>query len=152
MRVTIIPSDNTLIIDRRAITLDLSDMAPNLHAVQFNGSAGHIEYNDGTPNQAITALEDFQPWIQRWYAQKVIDDAPPPPPTAEQLAAEAEREAIRVLRAEAKATAMFDAVKAATLTEIDAWVDNNFATLNAAQRRLLKLLTAVAGLYLRERT
>lgn len=69
---------------------------------------------------------------------------------ADQIA-EIEREALRQLRLEAKATAMFAALKSATLADIDAWVDSNFATLSAAQRRFLKLLAAAAGMYLRER-
>lgn len=66
-------------------------------------------------------------------------------------AARAEAELLEQLRAAAKATPMFTAIKTATLAEIDAWVDANFSGLTVAQRRLLKLLAAVAGLYLRER-
>lgn len=55
------------------------------------------------------------------------------------------------LRAEAKATAMFAVLQSATLEQIDKWVDTNFAGMTAQQRSLLKLLAAVAGMYLRER-
>ena len=63
----------------------------------------------------------------------------------------AQRAADAALRAEAKSTAMFATLAAATLAEIDAWVDANFATLSVAQRKLLKLLAASSALYLRER-
>ncbi len=51
----------------------------------------------------------------------------------------------------AKATGMFDQLKAASLVQIDAWVETNFSTLNATQRNFLKLLAAGVVLYLRER-
>lgn len=62
-----------------------------------------------------------------------------------------ERAAIKQLHIDAKATAMYAAIQTATLTQIDNWIDTNFPALNAQQRALLKVLTAAAGAYLRER-
>lgn len=89
MRVTIIPSDQVMLVDGRAIHgIDLTDLPPNVHAVQWDGEAGHVEFNDGSPNQAIKNLADFHPWVQRWYAARAVEDAPPPPKTPEQIVAE----------------------------------------------------------------
>lgn len=85
MRVTLIPSDGIAHLDGRAISVDLADMASNIHVVQWSGTSGHIEYTDGTPNQAIETLDDFQPWVQRCYVQRALEDAPPPAPTAAQI-------------------------------------------------------------------
>jgi hypothetical protein len=87
MKVTIIPTDGVVQVDGRAIKLDLTDMQPNIHAVQWDGTTGHVEYNDGSPNALIDNLADFQPWLTRWYAARAIEDAPPPPPTPEQIQA-----------------------------------------------------------------
>jgi len=46
---------------------------------------------------------------------------------------------------------MFDQLRAASLAQINAWVDANFSTLTAAQRNFLKLLAAGVALILRER-
>ncbi len=73
------------------------------------------------------------------------------PKLPEETAAEAERQAQRDLLLEAKAPPMFDAIKGANLVQINAWVDNNFGSLNAQQRAFLKLMAVVAGMYLRER-
>lgn len=63
----------------------------------------------------------------------------------------AELAAQQALRAETKATAMFAAIQTATLTQINDWIDTNFPALTVQQRALLKVLTAAAGAYLRER-
>lgn len=64
---------------------------------------------------------------------------------------EIERDSQSKLRADAKALAMFDTIKGATLAQINSWVDVNFNSMTSQQRSMLKLLAAVAGLYLRER-
>lgn len=62
-----------------------------------------------------------------------------------------EYSARKQLLADAKATAMFTALENASLAQINTWVDNNFAGMNATQRAFLKLLAASAGMYLREK-
>lgn len=88
---------------------------------------------------------------QRDAAQAIANSWDFNTPTQEELAVEAERKAQRELLLEAKATAMFDAIKGAKLAQLNAWVDNNFGALTTQQRAFLKLLAAVAGMYLRER-
>lgn len=88
MRVTIVPSDNFMQIDGRTIWIDLSDIPTNIHAVQWDGVSGHVEYTN-SQNVVLQNLSAFQTWIDRWTAARDIEDAPPPPKTPEQLAAEA---------------------------------------------------------------
>lgn len=69
----------------------------------------------------------------------------------EQIDAALDAQDRHALMLAAKATGMFDQLKAASLAQINAWVDANFSTLTAAQRNFLKLLAAGVALILRER-
>ena len=57
--LTIIKDDKTVIVDGESLTLDAVVLASNVHAVQFDGTNGEIEYNDGTPNEAITSIAAY---------------------------------------------------------------------------------------------
>lgn len=90
MRVTIIPSDGFVSVDGVGYQdLDLSSVDSSIHAVQFNGANGWIEYvdaPDGKPeNEPINSIAAFQPAIDVW--QQAYDEAhkPPMPPTPEQI-------------------------------------------------------------------
>ncbi len=69
----------------------------------------------------------------------------------EQIDAALDAQDRHALMLAAKATGMFDQLRAASLAQINAWVDANFSTLTAAQRNFLKLLAAGVALILRER-
>ena len=53
MKVSIIPSDKTIIVDGQALTFDY-DIDPTIHALQWDGDSGEIEYKDGTANEQFT--------------------------------------------------------------------------------------------------
>ena len=54
MKVSIIPSDKTIIVDGQALTFDY-DIDPTIHALQWDGDSGEIEYNDdGIANEQFT--------------------------------------------------------------------------------------------------
>ena len=78
--LTITKVDNSVTVDGVGRTVDCSDLAANLWAVQFDGSNGHIEYNDGTPNEAITDIDAFQSKID-------AHEAAAPPSEEERFAA-----------------------------------------------------------------
>lgn len=70
-RITIVPEDGVVIVDGRAVQgLDLSDIHPTVHAVQWFGTHGWVEYvwlNDQVlDNQPITDLSSFQPALDAW--------------------------------------------------------------------------------------
>lgn len=96
MQVTIIPSDGFVSVDGKGYSgLSLS-VDPSIHAVQFDGAHGWIEFcdtPDGKPqNEPIEAIDPFQLAIDAWTladteANKPIDPVEPvepQPPTAEQ--------------------------------------------------------------------
>lgn len=80
MRITLIPSDGMVGINGefRAIP-SLAQNFPTIHAVQWYGSEGHIEFNDGSPNESITDISSFQSAVDAWNALT------PPPKTAAEL-------------------------------------------------------------------
>jgi FlaG/FlaF family flagellin (archaellin) len=57
--LTIIKDDKFVAVDGEGLFLDAVVLAANVHAIQFDGTNGHIEYNDGTPNKAITSISDY---------------------------------------------------------------------------------------------
>lgn len=89
MRVTIVPIDETVIVDGRAITgIDMSNIDSEIHAVQWGGEGGEIEYvvnSEGIkpPNMKITDLAQFQPQLNEWTVKRDAQDAPPQPPSQE---------------------------------------------------------------------
>jgi len=57
--LTIIKDDKWVNVDGVGLNLDSVDLAANVHAVQWNGSSGWIEYNDGTPNKTISSIDAY---------------------------------------------------------------------------------------------
>lgn len=74
-RITIVPSDDTVIVDGEARQINMTGIDPTIHAVQWFGDDGEVEFNDGTPHRTIVNLAPYQVFITRW-----TDAAPPPPP------------------------------------------------------------------------
>ena len=68
--VTLIPSDKQMVLDGKAAEFDLG-LAANIHAIQWDGSKGHIEYNDGKPNEDITEFEEAD-WVAK-HKQALLD-------------------------------------------------------------------------------
>lgn len=65
MKLTIIPIDKVVIIDGVAINdIDMTGIDPNIHAVQFDGNGGWIEYKDRDPEQ-IDSVSRFDAIIAR---------------------------------------------------------------------------------------
>lgn len=83
-RLIIIREDGFVSINGRGLTIDLSDMPADLHAVQWYGTEGHVE-RIGSANEAITGIGEYITWILRWQALADELDAPPPAPTTEQI-------------------------------------------------------------------
>jgi len=59
MKIVIVKADNLVEIDGVPVIFDYS-IADNIWAVQWNGSTGVIEYTDGTANEAISSMDEFQ--------------------------------------------------------------------------------------------
>ena len=57
--LTIIKEDKFVAVDGEGLFLDEVVLPANVHAIQFDGTNGEIEYNDGTLNKAITSISDY---------------------------------------------------------------------------------------------
>ena len=87
MRVTIISDDGVVGIDGEFRQFDLSGLDPNIHAVQWDGATGHVEFKDRSPQRTLIDISAFQSFIDAWTAAAA---APPPPPPSEADRAESE--------------------------------------------------------------
>jgi hypothetical protein len=72
--ISLVVPENKIYVDGETVTVDDLGLDDNVWAIQWNGSKGDIEYNDGTPNKAITA-DDFDEaaWVAK-YKQAQLDE------------------------------------------------------------------------------
>ena len=69
--VTVVVEDKTMCIDGDPMSFDLG-LDDNIWAIQWDGSKGHIEYNDGSPNKDITEFPELESLIAK-HKQAAID-------------------------------------------------------------------------------
>lgn len=70
MRLTIIKSDNMVYIDGKPLKIDCSSLPDNIHALQWDGNNGWIEYvGHREPNLEISDISDYQSFIDAWKAE-----------------------------------------------------------------------------------
>ena len=73
--LTIIKDDSFVSVDGFGLHgIDCSSLASNVHAVQFDGTNGEVEYNDGTNNLSITAISDYSAITDLWTSAKATYD------------------------------------------------------------------------------
>lgn len=86
MKLTIIPVDGSVGEDEKFYNdLDLNSCSipANVHALQWDGVAGWIEFNEPIPNEEITSLPAWATCcMAKW--TEANTPVPPQPPTAEQ--------------------------------------------------------------------
>lgn len=86
MKLTIIPADGAVGADGKFyLELNLNDcgIPDNIHALQWDGAAGWLEFKDTAPNEEIIVLPDWaKSCIAKW--TEANTPKPPPPPTAEE--------------------------------------------------------------------
>lgn len=86
MFVTIIPDDSLVTVDGRTFTSINMAGFENIHAVQWYGDRGEVEFKAvggvRPANALITSLDPFNGLVQQWSALRDAADAPP---TLEQL-------------------------------------------------------------------
>lgn len=57
--LTIIKDDKFVDRDGTGVTLDAVVLPANVHAIQWNGSSGWVEYNDGTHNTTLSSIDAY---------------------------------------------------------------------------------------------
>lgn len=135
MRVTIVADDGLVGVDGVFRAVDLSTLDGNIHAVQWDGGAGHIEHKDRSPAQKITDFSAFRSFIDAWTA------AAPPPRTLAEIKTEKRAafvvEGVTRIAAQVPDWDSLDAIK----TVAGLWVSHIAANATAAQ-------TAAKDIYL----
>jgi hypothetical protein len=81
MRFTLINDDATAYVDQKPHKIDCSDIPADVHAVQWYGDHGEIEYRavncahcgsvSKKPNEVIKSLGPYQKHVDAWYAADV---------------------------------------------------------------------------------
>ena len=109
MHITVIPEDKAVIVDGVCLSFDFP--APeNLHALQWRGDAGHMEFAD-RPNQTLTAEEYAEvvaPYLALWEAEKKrLEAEVDQPPTLDEARA---AKLVEVMSAYQAASAPVEAV------------------------------------------
>ena len=69
MNVGIVKEDRVVIIDGEGLNFDFN-LPSNVWAIQWNGTTGEIEFNDGTPNEAITDFTAYQSFVDGHATEK----------------------------------------------------------------------------------
>lgn len=73
--LTIVKDDKWVKVDGVGLNLDAVDLPANVHAIQWDGSAGWIEYNDGTDNEAISSIDAYSTITNDHATLKAANDA-----------------------------------------------------------------------------
>lgn len=87
MRITVIPSDNTIIVDRDARRPTEANYPPGVKAIQWYGEEGYYEYREGGQSH-FSDFAQMEPFVELHAAAKLRDETPPadpPPPPAKTL-------------------------------------------------------------------
>lgn len=88
MRVTVIAPDKLVLINDEALKLSEFNFDETLHAIQFDGQRGHIEFEtqDGGVCTAPVSAFEVQPYVDAWNTEKArLDAMVPPEPTEAEL-------------------------------------------------------------------
>lgn len=146
MQVTVIAPDKLVLVDGSALKLSKFDFDEGLHAIQFNGKLGHVEFQtpDGGLTTAPVSEYEVQPYVEAWNAEKArLDAITPPEPTEEEKAQQRIKEiqslltandlaSVRPLRAKLAGTATeADDARLAELEEQAQALRAELVTLNA---------------------
>jgi hypothetical protein len=73
--LTIIKGDKSVERDGYGCVLDAVVLPSNVHAIQWDGSAGWIEYNDGTANETIDSISAYSTITDDFNTKKAAEEA-----------------------------------------------------------------------------
>lgn len=85
MRVTIIRDDSVVGVDGIFRRVDLSALPAGVRAVQWDGTSGHLEYDEGA-NTPLESIADYQPFFDLWSAAALSSISSIPPSAAQMRA------------------------------------------------------------------
>lgn len=68
--LTVVKDDRKIKVDGEVIKSENFDIPDDIHAIQWDGEKGHIEYKDGSPNKPITDQKEVQKYIDQFRKEK----------------------------------------------------------------------------------
>lgn len=146
MHVTVIAIDKLVLVDDEALELPDFDFDEALHAIQFDGQQGHIEFatTDGGITTAPVSEFEVQPYVDAWKAEKArLDAIVPPEPTEAEKAQQRITEIQSLLTANDLASVRpLRAKLAGTSTDFD---DNRLAELEEQAQALRAELVTLSA-------
>ena len=69
MQISIVNEDKVIVLDGEGLNFDFT-LADNIWAIQWDGTTGEIEYNDGTPRLELTDFSDYQYLVDGFNTEK----------------------------------------------------------------------------------
>ena len=69
MNITIVKEDKVVMIDGKGFNFDFT-LDDNVWAIQWDGTTGEVEYNDGTPNLTLESFSDYQYLVDDYNTEK----------------------------------------------------------------------------------
>jgi len=120
MNVCVITDDKMIQIDGEALNFDFTIDA-NIHAIEWNGSTGNVQFKDGTANEELTAITAYQSLIDAHATEKqrVADEAVQKATDAEEALTYADRRKTKY-DALSQFEMQYDDTKNSTTTWVDA--------------------------------
>lgn len=128
MKLTIIPSDGTVQKDGESykeLNLTACNIPSDVHALQWYGDSGEIEYIDHTlPNETINVLPQWATDCVAVWDNKDYEEKNPPPPTEAEIKV-ARIDELKALLAETDYVALndYDKEKLDAKADRQAWRD-----------------------------
>jgi hypothetical protein len=68
--LTIIPDDKIVVVDGIVVVFDF-EIDSDIHAVQWNGTEGHIEYKSGKQPLILSDIDDYQSYVTLHGEEKI---------------------------------------------------------------------------------
>jgi len=73
MQIIIVPQDKLVNVDGKGLIFDFQ-IDPEIHAIQWTGKSGFIEYNDGRKNKRIGSIDQFMPIVDQHAENLAIEN------------------------------------------------------------------------------
>lgn len=79
MRVTIVADDGIVVVEGHGERVDLSSLDEDIHAIQWYGTVGEVEYKHDhvedvrKQNERITDLAPYQKFVDMWMVEAKKD-------------------------------------------------------------------------------
>lgn len=148
LQITIVPDDRQVIVNGVAYIVDCSSVDPDIHAVQWRGEKGEIEFkfkdDVRNPNQKITDMRPFQAVIELWNVEhaKAVEEAKKAPKSDIPPEVQARRDQFKADHGRQNLIAL---LRQSSPDDINRYVDSNVKDLDSAKQLLALILRTIAS-------